>query len=190
MTAVCWPDGFFIEQLEKRHKRSKFFSGVDSVDNWLKKRARQAQDKRLSVTRVLLHAPSTIAGFYTLAMGQVSFDELPHEMARKLPGTLLPIVTLAWLGLAESYQERGLGKRLLAQALSDCHRTGQLMPFVAVLLDCATKEAKSFYQHYDFQELPGHPMTLMLPWMLLDAMIWEDDHPENVVEGGEYSRRR
>ena len=61
---------------------------------------------------------------YTLAMGQVNFDELPREMARKLPGTLLPIITLAWLGVDEQYQGRGLGKRLLAQALSDCHATG------------------------------------------------------------------
>ena len=171
MTAVCWPDDFFIEQLQKRHNRANFSSGVDSVDDWLRKRARQAQDKRLSITRLLIHTPSTIAGYYTLAMGQVNFDELPHEMARKLPGTLLPVVTLAWLGLAKPYQGKGFGERLLAQALTDCHRTGQLMPFIAVLLDCATRKAKSFYQRYDFQELPGHPMTLMLPWKLLDAMM-------------------
>lgn len=171
MTLVRWPEGFFIEQLDKHHKRSEFRSGVTDVDDWLKKRARQAQDKRLSVTRVLVEAPGTIAGYYSLAMGQVSFDELPHSMARKLPSTLLPIITLAWLGLAMPYQGRGLGKRLLAQALSDCHSTGQMMPFVAVLLDCATEHAKAFYQRFDFQELPGHPMTLMLPWKLLDAMM-------------------
>lgn len=171
MKSVPWPDGFSIEQLNARHRRSAFISGVDTVDDWLKKRARQAQDKRLSITRVLVHSPDTIAGFYTLAMGHVSFDELPFETARKLPATLLPIITLAWLGLATLYQGKGLGKRLLAQALLDCHRTGQVMPYVAVLLDCATKDVKSFYQRYDFQELPGHPMTLMLPWKLLDSMM-------------------
>jgi hypothetical protein len=46
-----------------------------------------------------------------------------------------------------------------------------MMPFVAVLLDCVSRLAKSFYQHYDFQELPGHPMKLMLPWSLLDALM-------------------
>ncbi len=171
MTSVRWPEGFSIERLEKCHKRTAFHSGVDVVDEWLKKRARQAQNKRMSVTRVLLEEPGVIAGFYTLAMGQVNFDELPREMARKLPGTLLPIVTLAWLGVDEQYQGRGFGKRLLAQALSDCHATGRLMPFVAVLLDCATPRARTFYQRYDFEELPGHPMTLILPWKLLDGMM-------------------
>jgi ribosomal protein S18 acetylase RimI-like enzyme len=168
---IRWPDGFSIEQLEKRHKRADFHSGVDVVDGWLKKRARQAQKKRLSTTRVLLKEPDTIAGYYTLAMGQVNFDKLPHEMARKLPGTLLPIVTLAWLGVDKHYQGQWFGERLLSKALADCHHTGQFMPFVAVLLDCVTVNAKTFYQRYDFEELPGHPMVLILPWKLLDRMM-------------------
>ena len=86
---ILWPDDFLIQQLNKSHKRHAFHSGVEMVDEWLKKGARQAQEKQLSVTRVLLKEPNTIIGYYTLAMGQVNFDELPHEMARKLPGTLL-----------------------------------------------------------------------------------------------------
>jgi GNAT superfamily N-acetyltransferase len=171
VSEVRWPAGFAVKQLEKHHKRSRFQSGVEAVDTWLRKSARQAQDKRLSVTRVLIEEPNTIAGYYTLAMGQVNFDELPHDIAKKLPSTLLPILTLAWLGLDERYQGRGLGARLLARALADCHQTGQIMPFVAVLLDCIHADAKAFYQRYDFVELPGHPMTLMLPWKLLDAMM-------------------
>ena len=171
MSAVRWPAGFVMEQLEKGHKRTAFFSGVDAVDEWLKKGARQAQEKRLSITRVLLRKPHTIAGYYTLAMGLVNFDKLPREMARKLPGPLLPVVTLAWLGVDQRFQSQGLGERLLAQALADCHRTGQVMPFVAVLLDCATEKAKAFYQRHDFEELPGYPMTLILPWNLLDRMM-------------------
>ncbi len=171
MKPVRWPNCFSIDQLEKRHNRADFHSGVDVVDEWLKKRARQAQTKRLSITRILLKEPDTIAGYYTLAMGQVNFDELPHELVKTLPGTLLPIVTLAWLGLDKRFQGQGHGERLLAQALADCHRTGQMMPFVAVLLDCATKSAKTFYQRYDFEELPGRPMTLMLSWKLLNCMM-------------------
>jgi GNAT superfamily N-acetyltransferase len=168
---IRWPDGFFIEQLNKRHKRTAFCSGLDIVDEWLRKRARQAQEKRLSVTKLLLKKPNIIAGYFTLAIGQVNFDELPHEMARKLPRTLLPIVTLAWLGVDRRYRGKRFGERILAQALADCYHTGQILPFVAVLLDCATVSAKAFYQRYDFDELPGHPMKLMLPWKLLKRMM-------------------
>jgi ribosomal protein S18 acetylase RimI-like enzyme len=168
---IQWPDGFCIEQLNKHHKRTAFCSGVDMVDAWLRKRAHQARQKHLAVTRVLLKEPDIIAGFYTLAMGQVNFDELPNDIVRKLPRTLLPIVTLAWLAVDKHYQGKGLGERLLAQALADCYQTGQMMPFMAVLLDCANVNAKSFYQRYDFEELPGHPLKLMLPWKRLNRMM-------------------
>ncbi len=173
MRQVSWPDGFSIEQLKKSYKRSSFSSGTESVDEWLKKHAHQAQKKRLSITRVLVKETDIIAGYYTLAMGQVNFDLLPIDMAKKMPDTLLPVITLAWLGLDQRFQNRGLGKRLLAQALVDCHNTGQIMPFIAVLLDCATVNAKSFYRHFDFEELPGHRMKLMLSWKLLDQMMKE-----------------
>lgn len=170
MRSVQWPENFSIEPLEKHHQRKNFFSGVEAVDEWLKKNARQAQSKQLSITRVLLKEPDTIVGYYTLAMGQVSFDELPHQIARKLPKTIVPVITLAWLGIEKDYQGKGFGERLLAQALSNCHQTGQIMPFVAVVIDCINIKAKKFYQRYDFDELPGYPMKLMLPWKLLDKM--------------------
>jgi GNAT superfamily N-acetyltransferase len=171
VTSVHLPDGFRIVPLEKKHKRSDFDCGEPMADRWLRENARQAQDKRLSVTRVLVDGPDRVVGFYTLAMGHVSFSDLPREITGRLPNTLLPIVTLAWLAVDRAHQGRGLGKRLLAQALNDCHATGQLMPFVAVILDCLHPRSKLFYQRYDFSEVPGYPMKLVLPWNLLDAMI-------------------
>jgi GNAT superfamily N-acetyltransferase len=171
LSPIQWPDGFVIEQLTKNHSRAGFNCGVDQVNEWLQQRALQAQNKRLSTTRVLLEKPNTIAGYYTLAMGQVNFDELPNKIVRKLPKTLLPAITLTCLGVDKRYQGHGLGERILARALRDCHHTGQLLPFVAVFLDCLTLDAKKFYQRYDFEELQGHPMKLYLSWKLLDAMI-------------------
>ena len=169
--SVIFPKGFKVEQLTKSHSRGMFSSGESAVDAWLKKRARQAQDKRLSVTRVLLDDIGRIAGYYTLAMGLVNFDELPAEDTKKLPSTLLPIISLAWLGIDKGYQGQGMGERLLAQALSDCHTTGQMMPCIAVILDCLNESAKEFYLRYDFQQVSGYPMKLFLPWQTLDKMM-------------------
>ena len=175
MISVRLPDGFTIASLEKNHKRTTFSCGDERVDLWLKKNARQSEQKRLSVTRVLLKDAAAVVGYYTLAMGQVNFDELPHAVARKLPSTLLPVVTLAWLGVDKTYHGRGLGERLLAQALVHCYTTGLSMPFVAVILDCLGPRAKAFYQRFDFEEVPGRPMKLMLPWSLLDEMMKTDN---------------
>jgi GNAT superfamily N-acetyltransferase len=71
----------------------------------------------------------------------------------------------------QEYQGKGLGRLLLAQALGDCHEAGKTFAFVAVLLDCIDDAAKAFYQHWDFEELPGHPYRLFLSSKRLDAMM-------------------
>jgi GNAT superfamily N-acetyltransferase len=140
------------------------------VDDWLATRALQDQDKHLSVTKVLLDGSGVIAGYCTLASGQVDFRDLLADLARKLPRRLLPVAVLAWLGVASDRHGQGLGRCLLAQALRDCHEAGQTFAFVAVILDCIDDEAKKFYQRFDFAELPGHPYRLFVSAAQLAAM--------------------
>lgn len=103
----------------------------------------------------------------------VRFPEgaLPPELSKKLPKRIVPVAVLAWLGVDTRFQGVGLGGRLLAQALTDCHRASQTFPFVAVILDCVDDRARAFYQHWDFAELPGHPMRLYLSAQALDALM-------------------
>jgi hypothetical protein len=42
---------------------------------------------------------------------------------------------------------------------------------VAVILDCLTDGAKSFYTRWDFEELPGHPYRLFVSYRQLEAMM-------------------
>src|SRR5262249_54165505 len=159
------------ERLARRHPRKAFASGQEQVDDWLRTNALQNQDKHLSVTRVLLDEPGAIAGYYTLATGQVDFGDLPADVAKKLPRRTLPVAVLAWLGVAADRQGQGLGRLLLAQSLRDCYEAGQTFAFVAVILDCINDEAKAFYQRFDFAELPGHPYRLFLSAAQLEAMM-------------------
>jgi len=168
---VSFPEGFRLERLEKRHPRARFRSGVAEVDRWLARNALQHQKKRLSVTRALLDESDGIAGYYTLATGQVSFGDLPPDISGKLPKRNLPVALLAWLGVASSYQGRGIGSRLFAQALNDCHSAGETFAFVAVIIDCLNDDAKRFYQRWDFEEMPGHPYRLFLSARLLEKLV-------------------
>jgi hypothetical protein len=52
----------------------------------------------------------------------------------------------------------------------DCYQASQTFAFIAIVLDCIDSNAKSFYQRFDFAELPGYPMRLYLPFKLLEAM--------------------
>lgn len=57
--------------------------------------------------------------------------------------------------------------------MRDCHEAGKTFAFIAVILDCINDAAKTFYQHWDFEELPGHPYRLFLSAKRLEAMMEE-----------------
>ncbi len=171
MKGIQIPPGWQVEILSKTHNRRLFSCGADEVDSWLKTKALQHQRKHLSVTKLLLSNECAIAGFYTLAMGQVDFSDLPTELAKSLPRRCLPVAVLAWLGVASKYQGQQLSTCLLASALRDCYQARATFPFVAVILDCLSEKAKTFYLRYDFATLPGHANRLFLSAATLRAMM-------------------
>lgn len=171
MNGVQFPRGFRLEPLQKSHSRRQFDCGQVAVNDWLRAKAWQNQEKRLSATKVLLDGDGAIAGYYTLATGQVDFADLPPDLVRKLPRRALPVAIVAWLGVSRAHQGQKLGSLLFAQALRDCHGAGQTFAFVAVILDCVDDRAKSFYQLWDFAELPGNPFRLFLSSQTLTAMM-------------------
>lgn len=171
MTPVAFPGGFRLVPLDRRYARERFDCGEPNVNHWLRTKALQHQEKHLSVTKLLLDAADEIAGYYTLATGQIDFGDLPPELVRKLPRRALPVAVLAWLGVCVHHQGRGLGDVLFAQALRDCHSAGQTLAFVAVILDCINDSAKSFYQRRGFAELPGHRNRLFISARTLAAMM-------------------
>lgn len=173
MNGIAFPEGFRIEPLQRSHPRRQFDCGQDDVNDWLRAKALQHQDKRLSATKVLIDSRRAIAGFYTLATGQVDFGDLPSELVRKLPRRALPVAIVAWLGVGLSHQGQRLGDLLFAQALRDCYDAGQTFAFVAVILDCIDDRARTFYRRWDFVELPGNPYRLFLNSQTLAAMMLE-----------------
>lgn len=171
MSAFLFPVGFRSESLQRRHPRRRFSSGEPRVDDWLKTKALQQQEKHLSVTKVFLDSDDRITGFYTLATGQVDFGDLPSELIKRLPRRTLPVAVLAWLGVDQHFHGQGLGRLLLARALRDCYESGQTFAFVAVILDCVNDSARDFYGKWNFRELPGHTNRLFLSWNQLATMM-------------------
>lgn len=171
MNGPALPAGFQLESLAKQHRRKAFRSGQLLVDRWLATQALQNQSKHLSVTKALADQHGSLAGFYTLASGQVDFSDLPATIGKQLPKRALPVAILAWLGVDVHWQGQGLGEKLLALALRDCYQASRVFPFVAVVLDCVDERAKRFFQRFDFAELPGHPNRLYLTAAQLEAML-------------------
>ena len=147
-----------VEKIAKGHRRQlrDFTSGESRVDEWLKQRALSAQTKHGSVTRLLVEG-DVVAGFHTLAHGELAVDQVPPEL---FAGGQAPIraprtVTLAWLGVTQSCAKRGLGTALTHHALAVCYRSYQEVPFVAVIVDALTPQSAAFFKAKGFSVIPG-----------------------------------
>jgi len=92
---------FVVEPLGPKHDRAAFSCGVEILDAYLHKQAGQDLKKRVAVPFVITPDGTTIAGYYTLSQYSVQLDEIPAEVAKKLPK--YPIVPATLLGrLAEA----------------------------------------------------------------------------------------
>lgn len=60
-------------------------------------------------------------------------------------------------------QGKGLGERLLTDALKRILASAGAIGTKVVLVDAKSEGARAFYRRYGFQELADDPMTLFLP---------------------------
>ncbi len=141
---------FIVEPLTKKHIREKFDCGEESLNVFLKRFARQNNDKGLSRTYVLVKADAPdIYGYYTIASGALSFEDVPEN----LPRYPIPVVHLGRLAIDRSVQGRNLGKALLAHALERSAGISEELGIYAVEVYALNQSARRFYLRFGFSEL-------------------------------------
>src|SRR5208283_3641608 len=112
-----------IELLARRHDRQSFDCRVASLNDFLKKHARQNAEEDVSRTYVALFPPSLqVLGFYTICGGSVEREDMPVAAAKRLPHYPIPVVNLARLAVDVSQQGQGLGGDLIVDALRRIQR--------------------------------------------------------------------
>ena len=58
-----------------------------------------------------------VVGFYTLVVAQVEYDDAPDRLGKGLARHAIPLMLLARLAIATSWQGKGLGSGLLKDAM-------------------------------------------------------------------------
>ena len=155
-------DSIKIEPLAKNHDRRAFTCGVEALDAYLKRFARQHADANISRTYVAVSG-STVQGFYSLAMSGIRRENLPEKYASRFPNFPLPVARLARLAVAQTQQGQGLGELLLADALQRCLQISEAIGMLGVIVDAKDEKARGWYERYEFERLPDAPLTLWLP---------------------------
>ncbi|GAA6624148.1 hypothetical protein [Scytonema sp. NUACC26] len=91
-----------IELLDtKKHNRSLFSCGNDTLDDYIRKRASQDQKKKVAAVFVLINAPNTdIIAYYTLSAYTLDIKAVDETLAKGLPRyPLLPSTLLGRLAV-------------------------------------------------------------------------------------------
>ena len=155
-----------FECLADHHDREGFSCGVRELDEYLHKYARQNARKGMAAVFVLVPEASsrTILGFYTLSATAVDAGTLPKEFLKKLPRYQhLPATLIGRLARSLGTPGRGIGEKLLINALRRSAEKSAIIGSLAVVVDAKNDEAKKWYLKYGFRELKGHPHRLYLP---------------------------
>ncbi len=155
--------GHIIEPLGKHHDRAAFRCGQSELDNWFDQRA--SQDERRNIARVFVATDDTLGviGFYSLSSFTLTLENLPDEIARKLPRyDAIPAALIGRLARDERVRGQGVGELLLADAVRRILGAGDTLAIFAIVVDAKDEHAATFYKAFGFRPFPLHPGRLFL----------------------------
>lgn len=147
--------------LTKAYHRSSFDCGVPALNDYLKKYALQNQKKDTARTYVATRG-NRIVGYYSLAYGSVSLEEVPQSVKAGLPRHPVPVILLARLAVDSTEQGGGLGTALLKDALLRTIQAAEIAGLRAMLVHAKDDSAKRFYEKFGFEPSPIDAYHLFL----------------------------
>jgi ribosomal protein S18 acetylase RimI-like enzyme len=158
-------DRFSFEPLGPEHDRAAFSCGVEPLDRYLRQQATQDAKRNVAAPFILRRGDSPrVLGYYTLAAYGIRTQELPPEVARRLPRyEQQPAILIGRLARDVSFPGQRLGELLLLDALRRSLAQSDQLGVMAVVVDAKDDAARSFYEKYGFQQFPDHEYKLYLP---------------------------
>jgi GNAT superfamily N-acetyltransferase len=167
------PKDYRIEALDKRHDRSRFFCGAESLDRYLREQAGQDARRRVAAPFVLCKGKnSAVLGYYTLSALSVHVGAWPEDVARKLPKyPFVPATLVGRLAVDRTLRGKGAGEHLLMDALRRALAASRDVASVAVVVDAKDDSAVSFYGRYGFIRFLDQPNRLFLPMAVIEKLF-------------------
>jgi GNAT superfamily N-acetyltransferase len=150
---------FHVEKLAREHRIDDFDCGQEALNRFLVRYALQNQQANASQTYLGL-ADDVVAGFYTLVVGEVSYDDAPERLTKGLARHPVPIMLLARLAVRVSWQGKGVGGGLLKDAIRRTMQAAEIAGIRAMAVHAKDDAARAFYEHFDFVQSPTDPRHL------------------------------
>ncbi len=148
------------------HRRDDFDCGNEALNEFLRRYARQQQDRGFSRTYVALGEDGlTVRAFVSVAVGQVGAASFPAEL--KLPRYPVPVFRVGRLAVDRRVQGAGLGAVLMRFALNLALDLAGRVGIHAVVVDAKDETARAYYRRLGFIAFRDAPLSLFLPLVSL-----------------------
>ena len=150
-----------IAKLRKEHEVEGFDCGKEALNRFLRQHAWANSQANAAQTYVLAEG-TKVLGYYSLAAGSVTHDSAPRRVAAGQARHPISVVLLARLAVDKTLLKQGAGAALLKDALVRVSNAADIVGARALLVHAKDDEAKSFYEHFDFEPSPSDPLHLYL----------------------------
>jgi len=151
---------FRIEKLNRRHAVETFDCGEEALNRFLVRYALPSQMANASQTYVGTANNDTIVGFYTLAVGEVRYENASERLSKGLARHPVPVMLLARLGADRNWRGKGIGAGLLRDAILRTLQAADIAGVRALVVHAKNEAARSFYEQFDFEPSPTDPLHL------------------------------
>jgi GNAT superfamily N-acetyltransferase len=150
-----------IEKLRREHPVEAFDCGFEGLNRFLHRFALANQQAGASQTYLAL-SRDVVIGFYSLAVGEVSYMEAPARLTKGLARHPVPIMLLARLAVSSDWQGKGVGAGLLKDAMRRTLQAADIAGIRAFAVHAKDDSTRAFYAHFDFIPSPTDPLHLFI----------------------------
>ena len=150
-----------IEKLRRDHPLDAFDCGQPDLNRWLIRYALQSQASNATQTYLGI-VNGVVAGYYSLAVGQVEYADAPERLRKGLASHPVPIMLLARLAVHKDWQKKGIGRALLKDAVLRTLQAADLAGIRALAVHAKDDAARRYYEQFDFLPSPADPLHLFV----------------------------
>jgi len=143
------------------HQTAGFDCGIDSLNEWLIRRALKNEYGGGSRTYVVCE-DKQIVGYYAIAAGSVARGDASGQIKRNMPDPI-PALVLGRLAVDRGCQGAGIGQGLLKDALARSINVSQQIGARVLIVHALNSKAEAFYLKHGFMVNQAIPNTLFLP---------------------------
>ena len=146
--------------LTEQHEVDGFSCGIDSLDQWLKRRSLKNQIQGASRTYVVCDGVRVLA-YYALASGAVTTLDATGRFRRNMPDPI-PVVVLGRLAVDQTLHGQGFGRALVRDAGMRVIQAADAIGIRGMTVHALSDAAKTFYEKMGFEPSQVDPYLLMI----------------------------